>query len=420
MCRIEINYKSLYKNMKKENEKLKKALNQQKNKEKMEQNDSLSLLQELSNKKQQLFETQSLLTEQNKKMVEMELVIQQQMAQLDKQTIQIEKWRVEKSKLSASITKMKQLKSLATADKLAAQKQSNLLKESQKLLQEELSKCQQTIQKQETKLIEMETMLNRFLLLEPSHLINHLTNQLNITSFNQFEDLPSLYKQYVQYHSLKKVSPSSNKSSSENKVEYGFLVKNPLLPQGKWQFVTTNSLSYEVAGKVKGKMKIGTPVSAVVNEAKKKAYICWFYQTESEMEHDRKTTNPQNLLTPHYKDDKVYLPIAPISVLIVTSKNGVQYRDRLTKHGVQADWVNPYEKSLTHIRNLSHSYDIVLLLEDAIPHEMRHLIKDFEEDHPDKIQTIYKHNEDIIVARVRYFAINNGLLSLTNIETGKE
>jgi hypothetical protein len=110
------------------------------------------------------------------------------------------------------------------------------------------------------------------------------------------------------------------------------------------------------------------------------------------------------------QEEKDYHFIGPVNVLLVTNKNGIKYRERLRKHGVNAEWMDPYEKSFVHIRNRSNSYDVVLLLEDAMPHEARQLIDEFKKI-PDKVQTMWEAKADDVVARVRYVALKKGLLS---------
>lgn len=107
-------------------------------------------------------------------------------------------------------------------------------------------------------------------------------------------------------------------------------------------------------------------------------------------------------------EEVIYEQLGEAKVTIVTAENGVKYREHLRKHGLDAIWLDPFEKSTKHLRTKAIASDIVLICTDAIPHSVKYMIEAIGKD--TKYQLIGNHNEEVILARTRYVMSELGLL----------
>lgn len=405
-------YKAMCKNLKKELEKLQKLMQLQKKEEKEETSLHTELEAELNEKKKKMFEVSKELKEQKEKMDKLEKLYSNEREKTENLQKELDRVKKEKENISSTINKMKNRQIAAVKNKDDAEENAKRTVGILKKQNQEIKKYEYTIHMKNEKIRELEEELDKFITMNPKHLIKRLESLLSKETAYDFQPLTNLYKRYVNIRAWMKLNRLNKQYIIEEKTEYGFLVKNRILSNDKWYFTTTDSRSFEVVGYSTKSLEIGIPVSAIVDETNDTAIVVWSYETEEEMHKERKENVHKKPIKHTQKSMEDYEYIGPISVLLVTSKNGIRYRDRLKKHGVMVEWMDPYEKSIVHIRNKANSFDMVLLLEDAMPHDARTLIEEFKNEDSDKVQTMYHHKEETVVARVRYIAYKKGMIKV--------
>src|SRR5690606_15658064 len=117
--------------------------------------------------------------------------------------------------------------------------------------------------------------------------------------------------------------------------------------EDRFVFVSLLSQEYEINYHVGNKLINGVPCSVFLNEDNT-VDVFWFYETDSEMLKDVKMNNKNKKTRKNNKKSQSnieYEYIGDFKVLILTSENGIRYRNRLEHHGIVATWADPFEKS---------------------------------------------------------------------------
>ena len=107
------------------------------------------------------------------------------------------------------------------------------------------------------------------------------------------------------------------------------------------------------------------------------------------------------------KKSKTYTYIGPFHVLVVGSRFQSAYVARLKKHGLHVEWHNPHEESYQRLDEKHKKSEITIVCTSHVPHAVLDHINEEEE----KVELIEHDREETIVARVRYAAIQLGLLN---------
>jgi len=418
----QMNYQALYRKMKKERDFLIKKQQEAKPSIPIKESKEYLLLQdELIKVKQKLYETRK---ERDKKEEENQKLLKD-FAHLESKLTQTSRnkdmLQIEKDKLGEDFLKIK-----TRIDNI--RKKNEHIQHKNEKLQETINEKEEQIQTYQTYLKEnsghikeLRKYMRPFLIMRPDIVISHLMESMHKQNVVQFRGIPSLFRQYenilASHHMRKYLSRSTNtylsrgtnsKLPIEEVVLFGHLEKEETEHAYRpWRFICANGERYEVIQYRNLPIEKGDPVSAVVDTKRKKAIVTWIYESESEMNKDIQSYEKlQKKKKGNHEDDILYTQIEPISVLLVTAKNGVKFRDRLEKHGVRAKVMDAYEQNISHIKKIASSFDYVFLFKDAIPHSALTIIEEKREDGLGKYQLFPVTNESSVVARARYLSIH--------------
>lgn len=257
---------------------------------------------------------------------------------------------------------------------------------------------------------ELKEMINNYQNESPKVLIENLYERMVLDNIFDYTLANQLVRKYKilkrKFHDIKK---GKTYWYDYDKTLYGYLLKQDEI----FLFIDIYGNKHDINHLPEINKSDGDPASAFDNEDGS-VDIFWIYETESEMLKDVKikkksyeklvSIDENNII--ETKSIQEYEFIGEFKVLIITSVNGVRYRNRLENHGIIANWIDPFEKSPVHVRNQMLSNDIVLMCVEA----MSHYVLDFVEENNEKFQFITNHNEDVIVSRTRYAAKQLGLI----------
>lgn len=409
-------YKELYKITKKELENQQKKVANEKRKE---QNDAKlveNLRKELALKKEEAYNFSTSLKEAESQINNWEKKWEQENQTNKKLEEEMTRLRIEKKKLSDVINGFKGAKHAAFHKKSEAEGKLKSLSGLFKMQKKELKQRDQLINQKNRQINELKRKANSASLdmNDIPKLLNHLTERLTSKTFNKYGNLTQLIKKHRKIKGYFAVGENSNHIEEES-LEYGYITKKDADLPDNFYFTTINQEEYRIVPPENLAHKIGKAVSAAINKEEKTAYIVWSYDTPDEMLDDNRKEKVKKRVEKKEETEKEYPFIGPISVLLVTSKNGVKFRDQLAKCGVKATWVDPHERNHDQIRNIAKSQDVVILFENAMRHSTRQLIEEFK-DIPDKVQTMFDPDEKDVIGRVRYVALKLGKTTIP-IET---
>jgi len=407
-------YKNLYKNMKAECEKLKK---EQKNKpaQHSKQNKKEEILQqEIENKKQEVFLLRQDLTDEQKRRKETEQLLSQwkkkyQELETDNNDLQItHKKTSEHLKIITS-----KIDSYRSRNENFEQKRRKLSK-SLKEMNERVQALENSKKRALLKNSDMQHYINSILQLRPEVIISYLYDELSLNNYGNYSDIPLLNRQVLTMSYAQKMKRASVKKKEGKKASeitpipmFGYISLAEPESAHKWRFVSIDNESYEIINKTSYPVQEGMPIAAVVNEENGTAMLTWVYGNVGEMKRDKERESLREKRRQDVvKEEKTtYLQMEPVSVLLLTAHQGVKYRDRLQKHGVEVEWMDPFEKNMSHIRAKASSYDYVYLFIDHTPKALKQQLMDEFADNQDKIQIFYSGNIQTVLTRTRYLAL---------------
>lgn len=406
----EQDYKRLYKEMKKEKEKIEKQRNDlQREKNRWKKKADMQE-KKINRHHQERFEDRKILTEQGGIIKELnwkqeELKKEQMVAEQEKHQL-----LTEKEMMAHHLTALKKKLHHVQTIQTSSQRLSDRYRIQNEQLEKKLEQQEKVIKNQHKMILQLQTRVNRLSTADVQTFMTYFIEHMDMDTIQEYHQVPELNKRYNRIRSGMKLRLASSKlqEKQEYPTRFGYLEEK----ESGWIFVDTDNHNYTVIRQPNYPLKKGMTISASVNEEEKTASISWVYRNQQTFEEDRK--KEKQVKEKKKESANIIHPwelTKPVSVLLVTSKAGGQYRDRLRKHGVGAIWMDPYEKNIKHIEETASSYDIVLLFEDAMPHSARTLIDVYGEG---KIQTIYQHNEELVVARIRYVLMKNDWLKMDN------
>lgn len=405
--RNEPDYKTLYREVKKEFEKYKKIQkreiesikNSLKKKDNInEQVDGFKL--ELYKKNEELKKALEEVAHLNKK--EEEYV---ELLNYKASTMRLRE--VETSKLKERIELLKTQMSSLEHSNLDLRKNNKYLKEENKKEYEEeihnlkenlgtLQKRHKTLQNQYSIMKERVGMFENTC---PDSLLRDLYDKLTPDNFYEYKFVQALNRKFI----LTKRKFYSKRETGKDQyinVLYGYIHKK----KGEEKFIGLDKEEYNLSGIQSLGTNNGDPVSVIIDEDSL-AKVYWRYETPSEMKEDvtyeKKKLAQKSTGNRQIPNNFPHQYIGDYSVAIVTSLNGKKYQDRLIKHGLNAIWVDAYEKNPIHVKDIMESCDVVILCVDSMPHS----VNDNVDRSSDKYQFMSVHNDQLVVNRV-IFALN--------------
>lgn len=436
---LDFDYKKLYKSAKKELDKLK---NTQKTEGKSAALELQRTKDDLAQAKRQLYEKNEELKVQIALTKELEkklLLSEENNTELEEE---VSLFKESEAKYKKAIEQMAEKTAAASKQEASYTRKHNQLIKKEGLYKEEINTLNQLLSTERRERSSLETQVNSIFDIDPTFIFNYFLESLSLQNVEKYHRLKPLYHEYrrIRNHKIRikkaaavskaakqKATSLENKQANANNnntdPQYGYLSKKASVQnngefnqtnssEDKWFFINSAGQVFALLDYPKSvTLYEGIPASAITNESDMTATYLYSFMNKREMNAVRKEiTNSKQKKSS--SDERVYPYIAPISVLVLTAQNGDKYRDRLKKHGIQAEFADLYSDNPTHIKNKASSYDIVLLLETHIPAVAQGLINTYQDSDPDKIQIMFNYNEDLVVARIRYVAIKKGWLEL--------
>ena len=175
---------------------------------------------------------------------------------------------------------------------------------------------------------------------------------------------------------------------------------------GEWWFIDFENNSYCITASLPQNLINDLPAKAVVKEGS--AFLLYVWYKENEIpEEIVKSFMSKSEDTNEFDKEENYEYIGNFSVAIITSLNGNKYERRLKKHGINAVWVDSYEKSPVHVSEIMAKSDIVIMYPDY----MQHYVLDCIEDRNlPKYQFMKNNNELSLIIRTKFAAMQLGLI----------
>lgn len=401
-------YKHLYKASKKNNDTLKKQINKLKTKLTETQMELRNTHQSVSNakdlvielKREQLKNSEDL----KNKDIEIKLLSQEiftlktelinDKEQLASQSTTIAHYQKELQKARKIMTKYNEFKN----------EKSNLLRKIVDLQDDIKNESAQKNQFR-SQMIEARNELIRHRGLEITTTLERLYEEMNAKNVLEYGLLTSLLR---KERILRKTINYSrlNNGKSVKQIIYGHVKKI----DGEYTFIDLEKEQYRISIYPNMKNLNDKAASAFLKDDGR-VDVFWIFTNISEMLDSRHEVTRQWQSAKDQMTDKVdrkeFELLADFKVIIVTSLNGDKYKKRLMKHGIQADWIDPFEKSPIHVKNEIATADIALLCVKNMPHSVLHTIEEMDSE---KIQFLINHNEETVYKKTRFAASQLGLI----------
>lgn len=279
-------------------------------------------------------------------------------------------------------------------------KRINKLKQQNAKKDAKIRKLKKELDSLDLKLYEQRKIIENYSDMKPDFLLHTLIESMSISNFHEFSLTHDLHRKLRRLERTQRVLKKSSKQVGKNsEIElYGYLRKR----SDKFMFVELNGKEYGVESMPEYRVEAytnGIPATALLTNENTVA-ITYFYRNflkefkiEAEISQNTKDKEKEGK-----KDKDQFEPIGDFRVLIVSSRNGVKYRDRLKLHGLKADTVDGFELKARTLA-LMDKADVVILCVDS----MAHVFSDYAKQQNDpKYQYIYRDNEEKVVSRVIY------------------
>ena len=225
----------------------------------------------------------------------------------------------------------------------------------------------------------------------------------NIHNYRKINKLKNKFDHLIKYKREIDREINTNRSFSDWQEKLGFIGQDNV---GEWWFIDLENTSYYITASLPQNLTDDLPAKAVINEGS--AFLLYVWYKENEIPEEIAKTfiiKPEDVNGFDKEVDYEY--IGNFSVAVITSLNGSKYERRLKKHGINAFWLDSYEKSPVHVREIMEKSDIVIMYPDS----MQHYILDLIEDRSlPKYQFMKNNNEISLVVRTRFAAVQLGLI----------
>lgn len=173
-------------------------------------------------------------------------------------------------------------------------------------------------------------------------------------------------------------------------------------------FNSTENEKYQIA-EYDGQLIIGSPCEAkIINDA---AYITKQYNEElvTPIKNLNEVKGYKVSSKNFSKKDIILNPdmLKGYKILIIGSRNKIQYLRILKEHGAEASWFNPFNESIQRLTDKCNNADVVLICTRHVNHKVMNGYIDVNNI---KYQLIKKDNNNTILSRARFALINLGHL----------
>lgn len=254
------------------------------------------------------------------------------------------------------------------------------------------------------KIKELELKLLKYEEMNPHFILNNLIQGINKENAHLYHQVEVLTRKYNEV--LRKVFEESFNETTDIKSEtiYGYVKEK----SEDFIFIDLNKTEYQINAYI-GVLEDEKPSAAYLNQDGT-VDIYWYYKSEKIMQYDVMHTMERSKSEPISQQDirLLFEQLGNFNVTIISTRNGRRYRDRLRYHGVNAIYVDPFEKSLIYVRNAIRKSDIVVICTENLP---KNLYSTIENDNGDKYHYLKNHNEDIVFETVKMAAERMGLIN---------
>lgn len=278
------------------------------------------------------------------------------------------------------------------------QRKINRLKQQNTKKDEKIDKLKKELDDLDLKLYEQRQVIEAYTDINPDFILHTLIESLSPDNYKQYSLANDLSRKLRR---IEKGLRLANKLQKNEDVDTGNELYGHLYKKfDDFLFVDLEGNKYTIAGKPNyGGYTNGIPATAylVGDDAVVVSYVYRKYlkefSREAEISQNTKTKEKEDK-----KDKDQFEPIGDFRVLIVSSRNGIKYRDRLKLHGLNADTVDGFEVKARTLE-LMDKADVVILCVDS----MTQTFNDYAKQQNDpKYQYIYRANEEKVVSRVIY------------------
>ncbi|MFF2531225.1 hypothetical protein ACFVS2_20195 [Brevibacillus sp. NPDC058079] len=270
---------------------------------------------------------------------------------------------------------------------------------------DKLELVKKRLEKAEMQLSKVKERLQVFENMDTTFLIQYLHQQVNMSNINDYHGIHAIINKVKLLEEKLEVLSEADLEQSGNQVNHqlGYVTEK----EGRLRFINLNGDHFPILLSDDEKYNVGTVVTASIDNDLRVAYIekCFRSRRKENQKVRSNTVRLQQNL--QEKDIEMSYPcLGDFSVLIVTANEGKKYVNRLRKHGLTSTWIDPFEKHPKHIKDMMKGYDIVIACRDSIPHMVLNIIDDQNDP---KYQLMNNHNEELVVDRVRFAAVQLGV-----------
>lgn len=213
-----------------------------------------------------------------------------------------------------------------------------------------------------------------------------------------------LIQKYKKYVNNKIVQYNEKLKDETINIHYGFIALNN---NEQYIFKSISGEEFLIISTLTKKLSPDSPAKA--NIVNSEAKILKTYedkdklQTKDGVENYKKLNKLKLIYEDLYKHNEVF---NNFTILIVGSRNKVQYTRILSKVGFNVTWFNPFEESENRLKDKIKYADVVIVCTRHISHS----VLDIVDLHHRKTQLIKRDNNETILARVRYALVCMNLI----------
>ncbi|WP_144626489.1 hypothetical protein [Bacillus altitudinis] len=398
--KFDVDYKKLYKEQKKLNEKLQKELSQiseQAKRDKKELSNKNNKLKDAHRMQHSLIEEinslkngeSDLIKKYEEKLTQAHQDIERLNEKLDEEVLKSKQFRTYEKRYKWSLNTINQLKDNLNQLKGNAEQLEERLVEKTKGMKTLESK----IHKKDEKIEYYKSFYDKFYdnqsLIDPEQMLNDLYERMDESNYNRFKSVSKLVKKY------RSLSKFYSFSQTERVNVFGYLKKY----EGGYQLASTHGKTYQIRIHIEESSdESGKPARGILNDDGT-VDIVLTYEDETTFKTDEETHRVRRKKSISTESVIEHVYIGNFKVLIISSRDGKKFTDRLRLHGLQVEWMDGFNK-LKETKNMMISADIVLACADSASHDIINHVTNQGND--PKYQVLFNPNEDTIVSRTIY------------------
>jgi len=237
------------------------------------------------------------------------------------------------------------------------------------------------------------------------HMLNYNLSINNVEGYRNINSLARRVEIFLERKDKYKQTTDNNFTEISKEVLFGYVFED----YNKATFIDVEGNKYLIRELI-GKVNMDVPAKAILT-SENSVIIKEFYNGDvidistdiKKYKKDDKNKTEEEILD-KIKEDIV--PINDCSVLIVTGRNEKHYKKYLELYGLNITTFNPFEENINLLPEKIKSQDVIIIMKNAVSHDVMKKI-DISDN---KIQVIGRDNIKYIVARIRYYIINNKLI----------